>query len=187
MVIFHRYVSLPEGILKYLLYLSIFIYLYLFISIFHIYHLSAIWRLPMFQQLLPGDSRDLLAPLGYSLLVTGHSLGASTACLVTRLLYAEMTSWCPGHGGHSPVVPEKIWFWGRLRLLIVKNLGEIGEKTPIWRDENRIVIVRANPRAMIISHENRLSFESQLPKTGCTHLIWSPANCPGSIQLGSHK
>jgi len=37
--------------------------------------------------------RDLLAPLGYSLLVTGHSLGASTACLVTRLLYAEMTKW----------------------------------------------------------------------------------------------
>jgi hypothetical protein len=110
MVIFHRYVSLPEGILKYLLYLSICIYLYLFISIyiyfylfvsiFHIYHISAIWRLPMFQQLLPWDSRDLLAPLGYSLLVTGHSLGASTACLVTRLLYAEMTSWCPGHGGH---------------------------------------------------------------------------------------
>ena len=34
MVIFHRYVSLPEGILKYLLYLSICIYLYLFISIY---------------------------------------------------------------------------------------------------------------------------------------------------------
>eukprot|EP00913_Durusdinium_trenchii_P031658 g29646.t1 len=36
--------------------------------------------------------RDLLAPLGYSLLVTGHSLGASTASLVTRLLRAEMAS-----------------------------------------------------------------------------------------------
>lgn len=44
-------------------------------------------------QSIRGAVRDLLAPLGYSLLVTGHSLGASTACLVTRLLYAEMTSW----------------------------------------------------------------------------------------------
>ena len=37
--------------------------------------------------------RDLLAPMGYSLLITGHSLGASTACLVARLLSAEMASW----------------------------------------------------------------------------------------------
>ncbi|CAK8998441.1 unnamed protein product [Durusdinium trenchii] len=45
--------------------------------------------------------RDLLAPLGYSLLVTGHSLGASTASLVTRLLRAEMASW--GSEGISSV------------------------------------------------------------------------------------
>ncbi|CAJ1416522.1 unnamed protein product [Effrenium voratum] len=37
--------------------------------------------------------RELLVPAGYSLTVTGHSLGASTASLVTRLLYAEMASW----------------------------------------------------------------------------------------------
>lgn len=37
--------------------------------------------------------RDLLAPLGYGLIVTGHSLGASTACLVTRLLRAQMAEW----------------------------------------------------------------------------------------------
>ncbi|CAE7407135.1 DAGLA [Symbiodinium pilosum] len=37
--------------------------------------------------------RDLLAPLGYGLTVTGHSLGASTACLVTRLLQSQESTW----------------------------------------------------------------------------------------------
>ena len=39
--------------------------------------------------------RELLAPLGYGLTVAGHSLGASTACLVTRLLQAEVSAWHP--------------------------------------------------------------------------------------------
>lgn len=37
--------------------------------------------------------RDLLCPQGYSLTVTGHSLGAGTAALVTRLLIRESRNW----------------------------------------------------------------------------------------------
>jgi len=37
--------------------------------------------------------RDLLCPQGYGLLVTGHSLGAGTAALVTRLLSKEAPGW----------------------------------------------------------------------------------------------
>jgi len=37
--------------------------------------------------------RDLLCPQGYSLLVTGHSLGAGTAALATRLLLRESRDW----------------------------------------------------------------------------------------------
>ena len=51
------------------------------------HHFSSYMMLPV---------RDLLAPLGYGLTVTGHSLGASTACLVTRLLQSQESTWNPG-------------------------------------------------------------------------------------------